>query len=102
MPIVSLANTLRPRHPVTVMELLGSVVVLVGLALMVLGGLVFVVKAFRESILWGLGVLFLPFVSLIFLALHWRQAKDPFFLQLVGLGVMLLGSVVLDAPLPLR
>jgi hypothetical protein len=84
------------------MELLGSAVVLVGLALMVLGGLVFVVKAFRESVLWGLGVLLLPFVSLVFLVLHWRQAKDPFLLQLIGLGVMLLGSIVLDGPLPLR
>ena len=37
--------------------------------LVLLGWIAFLVVAFREGILWGLGVLFLPLVSLIFLVL---------------------------------
>ncbi len=73
-----------------------------GLVLLVIGGIWFVIAAFREGILWGLGVLFVPFVSLIFLVLGWPEAKRPFFLQLAGLGVILLAALVLSAPLPFR
>src|SRR5690554_1847112 len=35
----------------------------------------------------GLGCILLSPVSLIFLILHWSDAKNPFFLQLVGVGI---------------
>ena len=57
------------------------------------------VRAFSESIVWGLGCLFLPLVSLFFLIVHWRQAKDPFFLQLLGIGVIF-GAALLGGDLP--
>lgn len=41
------------------------------------------VVAFRKSVLWGLGTLFVPFCSLVFAALHWQEAKKPF---LVGMA----------------
>jgi hypothetical protein len=64
------------------------------------GAIAFIVVAFRESILWGLGVLFLPFVSLIFLVLHWGKAKNSFWLQMYGLGFVLLGAIAFHAKLP--
>lgn len=73
-----------------------------GLVLLVIGGIWFILAAFREGILWGLGVLFVPFVSLIFLILGWPEAKRPFFLQLTGLGLILLAALALSAPLPFR
>jgi hypothetical protein len=33
--------------------------------------------------------------SLIFLFMHWSRAKDPFFLQLLGLAVMLFAFVTM-------
>lgn len=41
------------------------------------------VVAFRKSVLWGLGTLFVPFCALVFAALHWQEAKKPF---LVGMA----------------
>lgn len=73
-----------------------------GLVLLVIGGIWFIIAAFREGILWGLGVLFIPFVSLIFLVLGWPEAKRPFFLQLAGLGFILVAALALSAPLPFR
>ena len=62
----------------------------IGIGMVFIGGIGLLIAAFRESILWGLGCLFLSPVSLIFLILHWRDAKNPFFLQLAGLAVLFL------------
>jgi hypothetical protein len=83
------------------METLGVIAMWLGLILLFVGGLVFIIAAFRESILWGLAVLFLPFVSLIFLILHWQRAKDGFFIQIYGLLAVLLGVLALGAHLPI-
>lgn len=72
----------------------------VGVILVVFGGVWMLIRAFSESVLWGLGCLFLPLVSLIFLILHWRQAKDPFFLQLLGLGLLFAAALVDQGALP--
>jgi hypothetical protein len=44
----------------------------------------FLVAAFRESLLWGLAILFLPFAGLVFLIMHWSEARRGFMVQLLG------------------
>jgi len=70
--------------------------VFAGWALMLIGGIMFLVSAFREHFLWGFAVLFIPFASLVFLFRYWADAKRPFFLQLLGLLVFMgtIGLVV--------
>ncbi len=80
---------------------LGVIAVWVGIVLLLVGGLFFIVAAFRESLLWGLGVMFLPIVPLIFLIVHWHRAKGPFFLQLYGIGFVLLAVLAMSARLPI-
>ena len=63
-----------------------------GIALLILGGIGTLIVAFKTSILWGLGCLLIAPVSLIFLILHWDVAKNPFFLQLIGLALAFVGS----------
>ncbi|MFA5508165.1 MAG: hypothetical protein WC423_22265 [Vulcanimicrobiota bacterium] len=58
------------------------------------GGLWILIEAFKTSILWGLGSLFIPFVSLIWLVLHWDRGGKPFFIQLGGVAVMFVGLAV--------
>jgi hypothetical protein len=77
------------------MHALLGLIAFAGLIAIVVGGLWMLVRAFSEGVLWGLGCLFLPLVSLFFLIVHWRQAKDPFFLQLLGLGVIF-GAAMID------
>jgi len=69
-------------------QALGVIVLVVGSILCVIGVAWFAIVAFRESVLWGLGCLFLPVVSLIFLIAHWRVAAKPF-------GVSCLGQVII-------
>jgi hypothetical protein len=67
-----------------------------GFGLSAIGGLWFLIRGFKESVLWGLGMILCGVVSLVFLIVHWSRAKDPFFLQLVGLAVMLFALVVMS------
>jgi len=43
-----------------------------------------VAVAFQESLLWGLSVLFIPFVMLIFWISHIRESTPPFILVIIG------------------
>lgn len=80
--------------------IIGTIAIWLGIALALLGSLAFVVAAFREGLLWGLAVLFLPVVGLIFLIVHWRAARNAFFLMLWGWGFMALGAMAFNAHLP--
>jgi hypothetical protein len=91
------------RTLIAMLSIIATVLVLIGLALVLFGTLTFLVATFRESVLWGIACLVLPFASLAFLIIHWTKAKDPFFLQLYGIafiiGAALLGNTGLPWPL---
>lgn len=81
--------------------MIATLLVLAGFALLLVGAIAFLIAAFRESVLWGLAVLFLPgIVSLIFLILHWDRAKDSFFLQLYGIGAIFVAVLLANNNLP--
>lgn len=60
--------------------------------MLLIGGIGTLIAAFSTSVWWGLGCLLISPVSLVFLILHWDVAKNPFFLQVIGVVVMLLGG----------
>ena len=61
---------------------------------MMVFGVILLVKAFQTSILWGLGYLFVPFLSLVFVVMHWQETKKPFLYLLAGSAVMVVGLVL--------
>ncbi len=73
---------------------MASVLIIIGVIIAFIGGILFLIVAFSESVLWGLGCIFVPFVGLIFLITHWGDAKGPFFIQLAGGVVIVLGALV--------
>ncbi|MBR9828174.1 MAG: hypothetical protein GYB41_05980 [Oceanospirillales bacterium] len=74
---------------------------LVGILIIIIGGIGFLIAAFRTNIIWGLACLIISPVSILYLVLHWPEAKNPFFLQLAGITVLLLsGFMGADIPLP--
>lgn len=64
---------------------------LLGLALSAIGVLWIVVNAFRESVLWGLGSLLIPFVALIFGIMNFAANKIPLLLCLIGAVLIAVG-----------
>ena len=65
-----------------VMGAISMILIVAGGLLGVVASIWFLMKAFQESVLWGLGCLIVPFVSFIFLILHWDEAGKPFLLSL--------------------
>jgi len=61
----------------------------IGYILSFIASIWFLVVAFKENIFWGLGCLFLGIVSLIFLFVHWHEAKKPFLLSFLGVIVII-------------
>jgi len=72
-------------------------IILVSLAaLFLLAGYVWmIVVAFRVNLPWGLLVLFVPLMPLMFLIVHWEVARKPFLCGLAGL-VTLVPAVVMN------
>ena len=76
---------------------MGTIMVLIGGLMMLVGGIMLLVAAFQQSVLWGLGCLFVPFVSLIFVIMFWNDAKNAFLIQIAGIGVYVVGAFVIGA-----
>ncbi len=57
-----------------------------------IGFIWFLVEAFGENIWWGIGCI-IPFVGglvqLIFLIVHFQEVHKPFFMQLIGLAILI-------------
>jgi uncharacterized membrane protein len=62
-----------------------DILLFIGYVLMIIGSIGLLIAAFQTSIWWGLGCLFLYPIALAFVVMNWPQAKNPFFLHLVGL-----------------
>ena len=67
------------------MENLGNAVLLLGGATMLLAQLWVLLAAFKKSIVWGLLVLFIPFVSLAYIVLFFTDMKFPVLMYLIGI-----------------
>lgn len=67
-----------------------------GFVIIFIGAIGFLIAAFKTSLLWGLGCLLLSPISLVFLVLYWQDAKNPFFLQLIGIFIVFLGSMFIS------
>jgi hypothetical protein len=70
------------------------VALLIGVVFILAGHLAFIVQAFRTNILWGLGVLFLPVVPLVFLIVEWARVKRFFFWELYGIALVVAAVIV--------
>ena len=66
-------------------------IALIGAAIVSIGAIIYLYLGFTQRILWGLAILLLPYVELIFTAFHWQRARTAFFMYVIG-HVMFLGA----------
>ncbi|MGY8770298.1 MAG: hypothetical protein ACKVH8_17920 [Pirellulales bacterium] len=76
------------------MAFLGGLLSLVGSIACLVGVIWIIVIAFKESVLWGLGCLFVPFVVLIFAIMNWDSASKPALIVIGGIGLSVMGGVL--------
>ncbi len=74
--------------------MLAAVLLLVGAVLILIGCVMFIVNAFKVSVAWGLGVLLLAPVGLVFLVKNWKESKVSFLLQLGGVLLVITGMLL--------
>ncbi len=67
------------------MQILFLVLFIVAWLMLVIGGMMLIVAAFRVSVVWGICVLFLGPAGLVFLIMHWEDAKRAFGVQMGGM-----------------
>jgi hypothetical protein len=77
------------------MDIVGMIFLGIGLIISLVGSIWFLVEAFKESVLWGLGCLFIPFVALFFLVMHWDRAGKPFLIQLAAIIPVVIGAMLI-------
>ncbi len=70
--------------------------ILGGWAVALAGAMWFYVEAFRESPTEGLMCMFMPFYALYYTVTRFAALKRPLLLQLVGVGIQLLGLLVIS------
>ena len=57
---------------------------LVLLVIVMISSLWLTIVGFKKHILWGIGMLFIPVVALVFTAMNWSKAKKPFLTYLIS------------------
>jgi hypothetical protein len=55
-----------------------------GACVAVFGIILLLIAAFRQSVIWGLVVLFVPLGAIVYTCLHWADAKMGFLANLIG------------------
>jgi hypothetical protein len=78
---------------------MSSLLIVLGCFLCFGGGFWLLYVAFQESVLWAVGCVLIPFVSLIFTIMHWSEAKAPFLTHLAGVVLLVIGGL-LRSPSP--
>lgn len=58
--------------------------VLVGAAVMLIGGIWLLVIMFQTSLPWGIIGILIPVTSLIFVVMHWEESRKPFLINVAG------------------
>lgn len=71
-----------------ILPILGYFCLAVGVIISLIYGIILMIQAFQESLLWGLCYLFIPFANLVFIIKFWDETKKPFLMSLLGLGLI--------------
>lgn len=76
-------------------NLLNKTLIISGFIVFLIGSFAFLVATFRAGILWGISCMLLPFVSFIFLFIHWKTASKPFLLSMFGIVILFISTMFL-------
>jgi hypothetical protein len=76
------------------MEMLGGGIVAVGIGIILVANTMIVIKAFKTTLLWGFGTLFIPIVTLAYIVLYWDKTKKYVLWLLIGLLLFVVGGTL--------
>jgi len=80
------------------MGIISFALIIIGAIIALIFGIQILIIAFKESLLWGIGSLLIPFVGLIFVITHWDATKKPFLCSLIAIPFYILGGALAPTP----
>lgn len=82
-------RTVKPVCQPKPMIVVGQILLTIGLVVAVVGQVMFLRVAFKRSLAWFFGCLFLPWVDIIFLCSNFKATAKP--CGIAGFGVLIAG-----------
>ena len=76
------------------MSAIGAILMFAASIGMLVFGIQILIKAFQQSVWWGLGYIFVPFVALIYVVMFWDDTKKPFLYSLACVPVLVVGLLL--------
>jgi hypothetical protein len=92
--LTDFVQSLKNRYRHQIGNTLNMILVGAGLVVFLIGSIGYLIATFRVGILWGLCCMLLPFVSLIFLFVHWKVAAKPFLVSMLGVAIVFLATLL--------
>jgi hypothetical protein len=74
------------------LHIVGWVLFVTGCVLVLLGYLWIFAAAWQRGILWAAGVFFVPIIQFVYVGVYWKESREGFCLELVGLALVILSS----------
>ena len=100
--VVTLAATVsRVFHvmPNDVTAMLAIVAIVVGMLLYIAAHIWLLVRIFQQSIGWGICTLLIPWAGLFAIAKFWQHTRRSFVAQLLCVGIVIMGFLMVPAEL---
>ena len=76
------------------MEIIGIALMVIASATFVVSSILILIQAFKKSLLWGFGSLFIPLVELAFVILNWAETKKYVMWLLLSVVLLILGGSI--------
>jgi hypothetical protein len=71
-----------------------TLLIIMGALIAVIGYVWLLIACFSESVLWGVGALFIGPLALVFGILNWAELKIPTILYVGGIVLHIIGRVI--------
>ncbi len=78
------------------MEIIGQIFIVIGITLAIIGDIMIIIQAFKTSLLWGLGTLFLPIVGLVFIIMYWDKTKKYVMWLFLSIVFFIIGGTLVN------
>ena len=77
----------------SIVHTVGWIFLILGWLFSFLGSLWIIILGWQRNIWWGLICFLLPIVQLVYVAAHWKESKEAFYLLAAGLALIILATL---------
>jgi hypothetical protein len=67
---------------------------IIGATIILICGIRLIIEAFRSGILWGIAVICIHPLIIVYVLLHWRNSGRLFLSSLAGAGLIIIGGII--------